>query len=1616
MKLKYLFATATGSAAIYSGIRYKLASAEDSPALRKVKFDFKKSYLDLQKQQLTMTEMQELWQGVQQSKHVGHISWGELPSGSEKLKQQIEDKLVANNQNYQQHPTDFTYALLSSHAYRDSSVGMPVEFKFGDTNHKYNGYLVGWQVQEVYNIPEAGRYYAASYTNDEDRQLVLAHRGTTVKPKDFYSSDSPLHTDFYGILGRNIVQQQIEAYKATKEAVTYAKENDYSFSTTGHSLGGWLAEVSLYFAVFDFNAKGAKAVTFDSPGSIVVEDYASNIFSYQTGRELRHLDITTYLSAPNFVNTANKHIGKAYRLYPEITKPYIIAKAVGLSDGFFSLFGYKTNDVVNLEPLWSLFGHFLNPLIDTFDPVTGKPREYDQITNWPVIKYTPKQTVGRNMMTEWLGTADSERNKPEESKVVSTLKRIINGTTMETLVGLVEDIKAGRIDQKQYLESWKHLQDEGSKGYPLKEGLGGDKEFLLKYSGRYQTAPVNNHKTVLESKNKGSADWYLKALRKCSIEEIEARFGKDSIETRQLKALKGKFDIEHNLNHYLDTSGSDMTVDQVRQLMTRLVGVNPAIKKWLVNPERVNSAPNTYLKSYIPESEITNFIRHDDEAQKLADILKTSKLAIISGIPGVGKSSFAAEYGRSQDKAGVKAFWFNSDTLSKVETQYLTLAKQLGITLDKEGPIEVMRLVHSKIESMKIPVLFIFDNVEKESYEHIKPYLNDLPKQAKVIITTRHSNLDGSPETKTKISLKGLTKQEAMQYVKNSDIKNKATNDKEVAELVDYWAAGEEVLPFDLQGAISSIKKDSSGGIKDYLELVKKYPRDEARTAIIQKLLSKSELAWPMLQYTSRLDPDFISIDILAKLFVVDRSALNAPIDALESLSAVQIVHDSNGNAGLKMHRSTQGSTLIYARRHPDNSLSEGYIEQNLLRVLDSLFPWVDSIPDQRWKEAKKIASHIKKIVDQDSDAKIPNDLAADLNKVLAANLNAKLGRYFEEVLNSYGESLYYKEQALEMRRELYKDQPHPNLATSLDNVGVAYRTLGDGENALKGLKLQEQALEMRKGLYKDKPHPDLATSLNNVGWAYRELGDRENVEKGLKLYEQALEMRRELYKDQLHPDLAASLNNVGLAYKDLGGQENVQKGLKLQEQALEMYQGLYKGQHPNLAASLNSVGVAYRALGDRENVLKGLELMEQALEMRKELYQDKPHPNLARSLNNVGMTYQGLGGQENMLKGLKLQEQALEMRRELYKDKPHPDLASSLDNVGVAYRGLGDKENVLKGLKLQEQALEMRRELYKDKPHPDLASSLNNVGLAYKALGDKENVLKGLKLQEQALEMRRELYQGQPHLDLAQSLNDVGVAYRGLGDKENALKGLKLQEQALEMYQGFYKGQLHPNLAISLSNVGLAYKALGQTEKGDEYLRQAKEMREKLNQNPTGEGVENYENVSYWNKYAKEGLEHLLKLRIEAADIKDVVVKGLNLVWSDSLTVTERLCSDISNIVKTEQGTVLLPLNLYGKHWTGLVVGKTADKINIHYMDSEQQPMPTLLKEMLIKALTMTNPKQQINITETELELQRYNNCGPEVIENFMQHLTGHRLSQEDTVPIHALLFEDAIMLVGDC
>ncbi len=42
----------------------------------------------------------------------------------------------------------------------------------------------------------------------------------------------------------------------------------------------------------------------------------------------------------------------------------------------------------------------------------------------------------------------------------------------------------------------------------------------------------------------------------------------------------------------------------------------------------------------------------------------------------------------------------------------------------------------------------------------------------------------------------------------------------------------------------------------------------------------------------------------------------------------------------------------------------------------------------------------------------------------------------------------------------------------------------------------------MNKKLFDNKPHPDIARSLNNVGLSYKNLGGADNLKKGLKFLE----------------------------------------------------------------------------------------------------------------------------------------------------------------------------------------------------------------------------------------------------------------------------------------------------------------------------------------------------------------------------------------------------------------------------------------------------------------------------------------------------------------------------------
>jgi len=113
--------------------------------------------------------------------------------------------------------------------------------------------------------------------------------------------------------------------------------------------------------------------------------------------------------------------------------------------------------------------------------------------------------------------------------------------------------------------------------------------------------------------------------------------------------------------------------------------------------------------------------------------------------------------------------------------------------------------------------------------------------------------------------------------------------------------------------------------------------------------------------------------------------------------------------------------------------------------------------------------------------------------------------------------------------------------------------------NARQAIGYYEQALSIDREVYGER-HPAVATSLNNIGLAWHELGEHK---KAITYYEQALSIDREVYGER-HPAVARDLNNIGSAWYALG---DSQRAKEYFQQAYSIFHEFYGDEHPNTKA-----------------------------------------------------------------------------------------------------------------------------------------------------------------------------------------------------------------------------------------------------------------------------------------------------------------------------------------------------------------------------------------------------------------------------------------------------------------
>lgn len=202
-------------------------------------------------------------------------------------------------------------------------------------------------------------------------------------------------------------------------------------------------------------------------------------------------------------------------------------------------------------------------------------------------------------------------------------------------------------------------------------------------------------------------------------------------------------------------------------------------------------------------------------------------------------------------------------------------------------------------------------------------------------------------------------------------------------------------------------------------------------------------------------------------------------------------------------------------------------------------------------------------------------------------------------------EAIPIMKSAVEMHQAVWGDEPYPDYAAALNDLGLMYRDQGE---YAQSEQLLMESLAMERQLLGDK-HSDLATALNNLAMVQHRKGDLADAEA---TYREALAMQRELL-GEVHPDVALTLNNLAFVRYDRG---DVRGALQIEGESLDIYRKLFAGDNPIVARTMNKVGYWLMETHDYAAASRDL---EDALAMRRRLY-GEAHPEVASSLVHVAI------------------------------------------------------------------------------------------------------------------------------------------------------------------------------------------------------------------------------------------------------------------------------------------------------------------------------------------------------------------------------------------------------------
>ena len=1215
------------------------------------------------------------------------------------------------------HPSDFVHGLLAAHAYETSSNGEKllekeqIFYDFLNVPNDQKEAVIGtlldkWSVHEVItsdNNNNQSDYYGVIYKNDVDKQLVLAHRVTDLR--GVYSDEAEFNLQF-----KETTRKVVDLVKASSGSTEFAK---YAVSFTGHSLGAWLADLSVYYCHRFFHFANVKAVTFEAPGS----ETLIHTLEKSAAVDLTKLDIVSYLSQPTLLNSVSKHVGLSYLLNNTDVDKQLSwleeAIELGASAAEDTTAGFSR--LVNEQSL--------KFILEAFNHESGRPFVMQEIERWPSITLTSLSTDSN------VNSVHSFVRLASEKVHLAELNVQIGKGALATMLTCA----ARASEQSETIQNFLHSAAKAlalpPKSFDSTARADTDLFRMIVQSvaqNNYNISIVDGDSDVFFRVKEAAAirfderaivdtvDESIRSLVHLIKSEVDAS-EKDYVLVKDIQYIR-RFCRYDSSKRTLSVTKTDLMMQDIRDRAYRIGAKYPLRRldeiRWSGELKKESILSNELLSVVSPGK----FVEFDTPSYTQLDEMfnGANKSVLISGIGGVGKSTLALLYSRYRVWKDSNTFCVKSFVVPNADhlfQEYFdkwidlffahdgdvqeTLRKQVRSAERTDREI-VNRQINAKLAHTNASFLFVFDAFDYDKangteFELLEMILRHLPTSVQVLITSRVSHAAFQDHNLlpflTSVELAMLERDKADEFLRANLldlIGNKNDTEQSSAQILDA-IGGEQFLPFKLYLIVTFIRQSRAkeSWQESLGKLVEKnFMIRDVVESIFHTVYAKSDGFRQVMHLVNLFDDDEINLDLLQEVIGFDQKKLKPVFAYMEREHLVT----------LKLLNAPSGSQVLafpaQMRRYLQAFLSEKSKEKS---ILDEMRRYVKNLESYlRNNDITANANLVRALTKLNADAidQASEEMCARLIFIGKTTTSAALKQFmYEETIKMGGRVL---------AKIANSETAAADVALIFNNVASAHKSLDNFEQAIG---YYNESLSIYRTVYPSGTHLDIARTLNDIGTSYFK---SENFYLARKNYADSLRMYEKIHHaaNRNHPDIARTLNLLGTTLFKLG---NSDRALSYYEDSLKIYEECYPdASNPDISKALSYLGFVYNNLGTFDRAIK---YYEHLLRITRKMYQDENHPDIASALNDLGSAYQKSG---NLERAIGFYEDSMRINEKCYPDGLHANVVKTLENLAPAYYNFGKYKE---SLACYEKIAEIKKRMSPDnRANNDIGNTINNI------------------------------------------------------------------------------------------------------------------------------------------------------------------------------------------------------------------------------------------------------------------------------------------------------------------